>query len=163
GPFARLQGALDINLRALAQVFLGDRDEVLVEDHDAVPFGALAPLARGPVAPALRRREVQIGDAGAVIGRADLGVAAKIADEDHLVDAASHGSALSSSKVEGTVVNGPSASYQSRRMFLLYSYPHYPQAGSGRGKGAAGSLARPPRLQRCRRDGRRPIGARDIS
>src|SRR5207248_7045159 len=35
--------------------------------------------------------EVQIGDAGAVIGRADLGVAAEIADEDHLVDAASHG------------------------------------------------------------------------
>src|SRR5262249_42712967 len=96
GPFARLQGTLNIELRALAQVFLGDLDEPLVEDHDAVPFGALAPLARGAVAPALRGREVQIGDPGAVIGRADLGVAAEIADEDDLVDAASHGLPLMS-------------------------------------------------------------------
>src|SRR5438067_2343408 len=96
GPFARLQGALDIELGAFAQVFLGDLDQAFGEDHDAVPFGALEPLTRGPVAPALRRREVQIGDAGAVIGRADLGVAAEIADEDHLVDATSHGLPLMS-------------------------------------------------------------------
>src|SRR5204862_5706462 len=91
GPFAGLQGALDIDLRALLQVFLGDLNEALVEDHDAVPLGALLALARGAVAPALRGGEVQIGDADAVLGRADLGVAAEIADQDHLVDAASHG------------------------------------------------------------------------
>src|ERR1044071_2362809 len=94
GPTPGLQGALDINLGALAQVFLGDLDEPFVEDHHAVPLGALLALARDPVAPALRGRQVQIGDAHAVLGRADLGVAAEIADEDHLVDAASHGVTL---------------------------------------------------------------------
>src|SRR5882762_582950 len=123
GPFARLQGALDIDLGALAQVFLGDRDEVLVEDHDAVPLGALLALAGIAVAPALRGRQVQIGDAGAVIGRADLGVAAEIADENHLVDAASHGSPLI--PIGGSISGR--TSYQARRMFLLYSYPRNPQ------------------------------------
>src|SRR5206468_5347024 len=91
GPFAGLQGALDIDLGALAQVFLGDLDEALVEDHDAMPLGALLALARGAVAPALAGREVEIGDARAVVGRAEFGVAAEIADENDLVDAASHG------------------------------------------------------------------------
>src|SRR5439155_8927882 len=91
GPFAGLQGALDIDLRALAQVFLGDLDEPLVEDHDAVPFGALLALAGDAVAPAFRGRQVQIGDARTVLGRADFRIAAEIADQDHLVDAASHG------------------------------------------------------------------------
>src|SRR5438067_13214630 len=59
-----------------------------------MPLGALLALAGIAVAPALRGRQVQIGDADAVIGRADLGVAAEIADEDYLVDAASHGISL---------------------------------------------------------------------
>src|SRR5829696_1462526 len=33
-PFAGLKLALDVNLRALLQVLLGDPGEVLVEDHD---------------------------------------------------------------------------------------------------------------------------------
>src|SRR5207302_6557157 len=115
--------ALDIDLRALAQVFLGDLDESLVEDHDAVPFGALLALARGAVAPAFRGREVQIGDAQTLPGRADFGVAAEIADEDHLVDAASHGLPLMPIEVRGRWM----PSYQARRMFLLYSYPRNPQ------------------------------------
>src|SRR5258708_1966358 len=51
GPFAGLQGALDINLGSLLQVLLGDLGEPLVEDHDAMPFGALLALARHLVAP----------------------------------------------------------------------------------------------------------------
>src|SRR5437763_11625298 len=123
GPFAGLQGALDIDLRALAQVFLGNLDEALVEDHDAVPLGALLALARDPVAPALARRQVQIGDADAVLGRADLGVAPEIADEDHLVDAASH--EVASNPMEFAGRGAPS--YQTGPVFLLYSYPRYPQ------------------------------------
>src|SRR5579884_4484188 len=46
GPFARLQRAFHINLRSLAQVFLGDLDEAFVEEHDAVPLRALLALAR---------------------------------------------------------------------------------------------------------------------
>src|SRR5229473_638977 len=115
GPFAGLQGALDIDLGALAQVFLGEFGEPLVEDHDAVPLGALLALARHLVAPALGGREVQIGDAHAVLGRADFGVAAEIADENDLVDAASHGSPR--------VHEGRAASYQVPRMFPPESYP----------------------------------------
>src|SRR2546429_5670602 len=48
--------------RSLAQVFLGEFGEPLVEDHDAVPLGLLLALARVAVAPALACREVQIGD-----------------------------------------------------------------------------------------------------
>src|SRR5262249_27258409 len=87
GPFARLQGALDIDLGAFAQVFLGNLNQPLVEDHDAVPLGALLAFAGDAVAPVFRRRQVQIGDAGAVLGRTDFGVAAEIADENDFVDA----------------------------------------------------------------------------
>src|SRR5262249_52829289 len=90
GPLAGLQGTLDIDLCPLAQIFLGDRDEVVVEDDDAVPLGAFLAFARDPVAPALAGRDVQVGDARAVLSRADLRVAAEITDENHLVDPASH-------------------------------------------------------------------------
>src|SRR5207253_3154449 len=53
-PFAGLQLALDVDLRALAQVLLGDPRQVLVEDHDVVPLGALLALAGGLVLPVLR-------------------------------------------------------------------------------------------------------------
>src|SRR2546429_3911933 len=80
--------------RSLAQVFLGEFGEPLVEDHDAVPLGLLLALALVAVAPALACREVQVGDPHPVLGRADFGVAAEIADENDLVDAASHESPL---------------------------------------------------------------------
>src|SRR5262249_9139298 len=73
-PLAGLELALDIDLGALAQVFLGDLDQPLVKDRDAVPLGALLALAGGAVAPVLRGRQPQIGDAGAVLGRADFRV-----------------------------------------------------------------------------------------
>src|SRR5690242_647630 len=114
GPFAGLQRALDVNLGALLQVFLGNLGKPLVEDHDAVPFGALLALARHLVAPGLGGGDRQIGDAHAVLRRTDLGVAAEIADENHLVDTTSHRStALSCSS--------GLPSYQALEMFLLYS------------------------------------------
>src|SRR3546814_14104294 len=62
GPLADLQGALDVYLGARAQVLRGHLAELLVEDDDAVPFGALAPLARVAVAPGFRGGERQVGD-----------------------------------------------------------------------------------------------------
>src|SRR5262249_5990170 len=40
-PFARLQLALEVDLRALLQILLGDPAKPLVEDHDAMPLGLL--------------------------------------------------------------------------------------------------------------------------
>src|SRR5262249_36762366 len=88
-PLARLQRPLDEHLRALLQVLLGDLAQVLVEDDDRVPLGLLAPLARRLVAPALARRDAQVGDGAAVLGPADLRVLAEVADEDHFVDGTS--------------------------------------------------------------------------
>src|SRR4249919_2164219 len=89
-PFARLQRAFEVNLRAFLEVLLGDLGETLAEDHDAMPFGLLAPLAGRLVAPGLRGRHPQIDDRAAVLGAADLGVGAQIADQNDLVDAACH-------------------------------------------------------------------------
>src|SRR5487761_110680 len=90
GPFARLQRAFEVNLGALFQVLLDDLDQSVVEHDDAVPFGAFLALAGGLVAPGFGGRDRHVGDAGAVIGRTNLGVPAEIADQDHLVDASSH-------------------------------------------------------------------------
>src|SRR6266568_1221578 len=91
GPFARLQCALDIDLRALLEILLRYVDEVLIEDDDPVPLRTLLALAGILVAPALRGGERQIGNAGAVLSRANFRIAAEIADENDFVDAASHG------------------------------------------------------------------------
>src|SRR5579883_3117875 len=69
GPFAGLQGALEIDLGALLQIFLGDLGEPFVENDDAMPFGALLALARHLVAPAFRGGDRQRGDAHSVLGR----------------------------------------------------------------------------------------------
>jgi len=93
GPFARLERALDIDLRALLQILLDDLDELLVEDHDAVPLGALLALTAPFVAPALRGGDGQIRDAHAVLSGADLRIPAEIADENYFIDASGHGAA----------------------------------------------------------------------
>src|SRR6516225_4214345 len=90
GPFAGLQRALDIDLAALLQELLRHLRQPLVEDHDAVPFGLLAALAAVLVAPALRGGEGEIDDLQAVLGAADFGIAAEIADENDLVHGSSH-------------------------------------------------------------------------
>src|SRR5580765_166309 len=89
-PFARLQRAFEINLRAFLEVLLGNLGEALAADDDAMPFGLLAPFAGCLVAPAFRGRDPQIDDRAAVLSAADFGVGAQIADENDLVDAACH-------------------------------------------------------------------------
>src|SRR5581483_4755727 len=89
-PFAGLQLALEINLRTFLEVLLGDLGEAFAEDDDAVPLGLLAPLAGRLVAPAFGRGHPQSDDRAPILGAADLGVGAQIADENDLVDAACH-------------------------------------------------------------------------
>jgi len=68
GPFAGLQCALEIDLRALAQVLLGNLDEPFVKNHDPVPLGALLALTGSLVPPAFRCSDVQVGYALAAGG-----------------------------------------------------------------------------------------------
>src|SRR6056297_1695622 len=95
-PFARLELALDINLRALLQILLGNAPERLVEDHHGMPFGALAPLTALLVAPGLGGRDAQIDDGIAIAGAPHLRIAAQIADDYDLVHTARHPSLLRS-------------------------------------------------------------------
>jgi hypothetical protein len=87
---ARLELALEIDLGALLEILLGDLAEVLVEDHHAMPFGALAPFAGGLVAPVLRRCQPQVDHRPPVLGVANLRIGAEIADQDHFVDRPCH-------------------------------------------------------------------------
>src|SRR4029079_13955192 len=87
GPLPGLDLALEIDLRALAQIMLRDPAKILVEDHDLVPFGLFLAFAGGFVAPALRRGDSEVHHFAAVVERTGLGVRAEIADQDHLVPA----------------------------------------------------------------------------
>src|SRR5262249_5617675 len=93
-PFARLQLPLEINLRPLLQILLGDPAKSLIEDDNAVPLRALAALAGCLVAPSFRGRHAQIRDRAAVLRTPDLGVFAEIANQDHLIDATGHDALL---------------------------------------------------------------------
>src|SRR5690606_23823617 len=90
GPFAGLQRAFDVYGRALLQIVFGHLDDVVVEDDHRVPLGLLLALARRLVAPGLRGGDTQVGDAVAVVQRADFRVATQVADQNDLVDAARH-------------------------------------------------------------------------
>ena len=91
-PFARLQRALEVNLRALFQILLGDAAEIFIEDDDAVPFGFFLALAGRLVAPRVRRRQAQIRHRPPILGATDFGIGAEIADQNHLVHASRHNS-----------------------------------------------------------------------
>src|SRR5262249_17879522 len=115
-PFARLQLALEIDLRALLQILLGHPAKPLVEDDHAVPFGLLAALAGCLVAPGIRGGHAQIGDRPAVLRAPDLGIFAEIADQDRLVHATGHDALLLVARiVRGTLIPSPGP----RRRFLL--------------------------------------------
>src|SRR4051812_11688668 len=60
GPFAGLELALDIDLGAFLEIFLGYIGEVLVEDHHAMPLGLFLLFAAGLVAPAFGSGDRQI-------------------------------------------------------------------------------------------------------
>src|SRR5215831_18796489 len=61
-PFAGLELAFDIDLGALAKIFLRHIRQVLVEDHHPVPLGLFLALAAGLVAPALAGGDRKIDD-----------------------------------------------------------------------------------------------------
>src|SRR5690349_9443015 len=96
GPLAGFEPALDVNLRALLQVLLGNPDQPVRVDRDAVPFRALLPLAAGLVLPALARGDRQVCDAPAALKRADFKILAEIPDQRRLVQATGHDQLLSS-------------------------------------------------------------------
>src|SRR5438132_917417 len=77
---------LEVHLAALAQVVLRHLRQILVEDRDAVPLGALLAVAV-PVLPALRSRHPQIDHFIAAGHRTRLRVRAEIADQNHFVHA----------------------------------------------------------------------------
>src|SRR6476646_1882154 len=120
-PFARLQRTLEINLRALLQVLLGDPAKSFVEDDDAVPFGLFFPLAGRLVAPGLRRGHAQIRDRAPVLRTPDLGILAEIADEDHLVHATGHDALLLIAFV--TLIPSPRTSR--RRTPSCHAFPQH--------------------------------------
>jgi hypothetical protein len=76
-----MAASFEIHLRALLQILLGDLAQALVEDYHAMPFGLLASLASGLVAPAYRGGHAQIRDWTAVLGAANFRIRAEITDE----------------------------------------------------------------------------------
>src|SRR5262249_9124171 len=89
-PFACLELAFEVDLRALLQILLGDLGEPLAENDHAMPFGLFATFAGGLVAPVFGGGDAQVRDRPAVLGAADFRIGAQIADENDLVDAACH-------------------------------------------------------------------------
>ena len=106
-PFAGLQLALDIDLRALLQVLLGDLGEVVVEDHDAMPLGLFLALAGILVAPAFRGGDPQIDDRIAGVQPPDFGISPEIADQNDLVDATRHHTSPRSSETSSILKGAP--------------------------------------------------------
>src|SRR5271165_1554349 len=94
-PLARGKLALDEDLRALGEVLLGDLGEPLVEDDDAMPLGALAPLTGLRVLPRFGGGDAEADDALAALRHTGLGIAAEIADQGRTVQTAGHGFILS--------------------------------------------------------------------
>jgi hypothetical protein len=85
GVFAGADRALDVDLRALAQVLRGNLGQPAVE-HQAVPFGRLAHLAALLVLPLVGGGDGHVADLVAAREGAGFRVAAEIADEDDFVD-----------------------------------------------------------------------------
>jgi len=69
----RLELALDVGLRTLRQIFLGDRHQRLVENHDAAPFGSFSSFAADLVLPAFRCGDRQVAHAAAGLQGATSG------------------------------------------------------------------------------------------
>src|SRR5690606_6592157 len=65
-PLAGLKLPLDVDLRALAQILLHHAAQVLVEDHDRMPLGALLALSGVAIFPVLAGRNSQVRDRAAV-------------------------------------------------------------------------------------------------
>jgi hypothetical protein len=85
-PFAGFELTFDIDLRSLAQILLGNAGKRFGENGDAVPFRALLAFAGVAVFPGLGRGDPQVSHLAAVLECAHFRIAAKIADDDDLVD-----------------------------------------------------------------------------
>ncbi len=90
GPFAGLQRALNVNLRALLQILLDNLAKRFGEDDDAMPLRLFLALAGVLVAPGVRRGDAQIGDRPSVLCPPDFRILAEVADQNHLVHATRH-------------------------------------------------------------------------
>src|SRR5438445_1682486 len=84
-PLARAQGPFDIDLRPLLQVLARDLREP-VEEHHAVPLGALLLLAARLVLPGVGGRDRDVGDRAPFRVVARLGVPPQIAYDNDLID-----------------------------------------------------------------------------
>ena len=91
-PFPGFQLALDINLTALAQVFLGHIAQAIIENRDRMPFGAFLLIAV-PVLIALRRGDAQVHHLAAILEIAHFRVPPQTAQDNDLIDTR-HGKAL---------------------------------------------------------------------
>ena len=83
-PLAGAQTALDIELRALAHIAIHDIREAAPQ-RDRVPLGMLLRLVRRTVVQPLGRSQPDTGDLRAALERADFGVDAHVAHQNHLV------------------------------------------------------------------------------
>src|SRR6185312_10366478 len=89
-PLAGAQAALDVHLRALAQVLRGDLAQAAEQGH-RVPLGALLVFAGLLVLPVLGRRQAKVRHGHARGHGPRLRVRTQVSDQNHLVDAARHG------------------------------------------------------------------------
>ena len=105
GPLAGPELALEVHLRPLAQILLGDLAQALGEDDDTVPFGSFTALAGVAIAPSLCRGNGKVHDRLAIIHVPHVGVAPEIADQDDLVHTPRH-TPLPNPVVFGIITNG---------------------------------------------------------
>src|SRR6185369_17401137 len=95
------------------QIAFGDSAEVLVEDHDIMPFGPFLAVAIA-VLPAFRRCHPDVDHLAAIVERAGLGVGAEIADQNHLVHARHRHTFLRKSQSLASPADLPSQANPSR-------------------------------------------------
>src|SRR5690242_16609386 len=83
-PLARAQGALDVDLRALLQIFPRDLGEA-VEEHHAMPLGALLFFAALLVFPGFAGRDRDVRDGASLGVVPGLRVPPEVSHENYLV------------------------------------------------------------------------------
>ena len=91
-PFPGFQLAFNIDLTALAEVFLGNLAQAVIENRDRMPFGAFLLIAF-PVLVAFRRGDAQIHHLAAILEIAHFRVPTQTAQDNDLIDTR-HGKAL---------------------------------------------------------------------
>src|ERR1700677_735669 len=106
GVFPALDLTLDVDLGALFAILFGDLADILVEDHDVVPLGALLALAGVLVLPGFGRRQGEADDAIAGIEVGHFRVFAEVADQNDFVDAARHDALLTTLKAASPATRG---------------------------------------------------------